>query len=79
MVTCIHPLMDQILRCINNNPRHRAHASDIVEREAAMILHCPTSFANRLEMLRHIEHQEREKLAYTEEKLALREERVREL
>ena len=50
-----HPLMDLILRCINNDPRRRAHASEIVERMTAIVLQFPTSFANRLEMLRQIE------------------------
>ena len=56
-----HPLMDLILRCINNDPRRRAHACKIVERLSAMKLQFPSSFANRLEMLKQIEHQEEEK------------------
>ena len=56
-----HPLMDLILRCINNDPRRRADASEIVERLSAMKLQFPSSFANRLEMLGQIEHQEEEK------------------
>ena len=56
-----HPLMDLILRCINNDPRRRAHASEIVEQLSAMKLQFPATFANRLEMLRQIEHQEEEK------------------
>ena len=62
-----HPLMDLILRCINNDPRCRAHASEIVERMTAIVLQFPASFANRLEMLRQIED-------LIEEKRALREE-----
>ena len=62
-----HPLMDLILRCINNDPRRRAHANEIVERMAAIVLQFPASFANRLEMLRQIED-------LIEEKQALREE-----
>ena len=62
-----HPLMDLISRCINNNPRCRAHASEIVERLSAMKLQFPFSFANRLEMLRQIEHQEEEKRALRDE------------
>ena len=50
-----HPLMDLILRCINNDPRSRAHASDIVERMTVIMLRFPASFANRLEMLRQIQ------------------------
>ena len=62
-----HPLMDLILICINNDPRRRAHASEIVERMTATVLQFPASFANRLEMLRQIED-------LIEEKRALREE-----
>ena len=62
-----HPLMDLILKCINNDPRRRAHASEIVEQLSAMKLQFPSSFANRLEMLRQIEHQEEEKQALREE------------
>ena len=50
-----HPLMDLILKCINNDPRRRAHASEIVERLAEMVLQFPASFSNRLEMMRQIE------------------------
>ena len=56
-----HPLMDLILKCIDNHPQTRAHASEIMERLADMVLQFPASFANRLEMLRQIEHQEEEK------------------
>ena len=63
-----HPLMDLILRLINNDPQVRPHASEIVERLAAMVLQFPASFANRLEMLRHIQHQEEEKRALREER-----------
>ena len=61
-----HPLMDLILRCVNNDPQVRPHASEIVERLAAMVLQFPASFANRLEMLRHIQHLEEEKRALEE-------------
>ena len=50
-----HPLMDLILKCIHNDRQKRAHASEIKERLAEMVLQFPASFANRLEMLRHIE------------------------
>ena len=53
-----HPLMEFILRCINNDPKRRAHASDIVDRMAEMVLQFPACFVNRLEMLRQIEHLE---------------------
>ena len=77
-----HPLMDLILRLINNDPQVRPHASEIVERLAAMVLQFPASFANRLEMLRHIQHQEEEKRVLREEReterQAMREEREAE-
>ena len=76
-----HPLMDLILRLINNDPQVRPHASEIVERLAVMVLQFPASFANRLEMLRHIQHQEEEKRALEEretERQALMEEREAE-
>ena len=62
-----HPLMHLILKCIHNHPKSRAHASEIVERLAEMVLQFPASFANRLEMLRHIGADEEEKRALTEE------------
>ena len=73
-----HPLTDLILRLINNDPQVRPHASEIVERLAAMVLQFPASFANRLEMLRHIQHQEEEKQILREESEAERQERERE-
>ena len=63
-----HPLTDLILRLINNDPQVRPHASEIVERLAAMVLQFPASFTNRLEMLRHIQHQEEEKQVLREER-----------
>ena len=65
-----HPLTDLILRLINNDPQIRPHACEIVERLAAMVLQFPASFANRLEMLIHIHHQEEEKETMREEKVA---------
>ena len=62
-----HPLMDLICKCIHNYPKSRAHASEIVGRLAEMVLQFPASFANRLEMLRQIEVDGREKRALTEE------------
>ena len=56
-----HPLMDLILKCVNNHPQTRAHTSEIMERLADMVLQFPATFANRLEMLSFIGHQEEEK------------------
>ena len=44
-----HPLMDLILKCIDNYAQSRAHASEIVGRLAEMVLQFPASFANRLD------------------------------
>ena len=62
-----HPLKDLILKCIHNHPKSRAHASEIVERLAEMVLQFPAYFANRLEILRRIEAVEEEKRALTKE------------
>ena len=65
-----HPLMDLILKCIDNHPQTRAHASEIVERLAEMVLQFPASFANRLEMLRQIEHVDEVKRVLREARVA---------
>ena len=63
-----HPLMDLISRCINNDPKCRPHASEIVDRMAAMMQRFPVSFfANGMEMLRRVNHLEEEKRALREE------------
>ena len=53
-----HPLMDLIPKCISNNPRGRAHTSELVERLAEMRSRFPASFTNHLDMLRCIEANE---------------------
>jgi DNA repair exonuclease SbcCD ATPase subunit len=62
-----HPLMDLIHRCINNDPQLRPHAGEIIRRVNRVATQFPASFANRLEMLRQIERERREKSALTEE------------
>ena len=62
-----HPLMDLIRKCIDNYVQSRAHANEIVERLADMVLQFPASLVNRLEMLRQIEADGEEKRALTEE------------
>ena len=60
--------MDLIHKCIDNYPQSRAHANEIVERLAEMVLQFPVSFTNRLdEALRQNE-------AITRENRDLREE-----
>ena len=62
-----HPLMDLILNCICNHPQARSRANEIVEQLAGMVLQFPASFANRLDMLRHIEAVDNEKQTLREE------------
>ena len=62
-----HPLMDLILKCIHNHPKSRAHASEVAERLAEIVLQFPTSFTNQLEMLRQIEADREEKRALIRE------------
>ena len=62
-----HPLMDLILKCVNNHIQARAHANEIVGRLAEMVLQFPASFANQVEILRQIEMAEEEKKALIEE------------
>ena len=50
-----HPLMDLIIKCIQNRPNARAHVSEIVERLSDMVIRFPITFSNRLEMLTFIE------------------------
>ena len=62
-----HPLMDLIQRCITNDTQLRPHAREIVGQLGEVASQFPTSFANRLEMLRQIEVDGEEKRALTEE------------
>ena len=50
-----HPLMDLILRCIDNDSRRRPSASDTVRRLADLVAKNPPLFSNRHEMLQHID------------------------
>ncbi len=56
-----HPLMDLILKCIDNNPKHRPPSSNIVESLKEMKSTFLAPFANQLEMLARIEADEEEK------------------
>ena len=56
-----HPLMSFILKCINNSPRRRAPASEVVERLAELVRQFPSSFLNRIELLSRIEADDNEK------------------
>ena len=61
-----HPLMDLILKCINNDFHIRAHAREIVEHLAKMVLQFPASYDNRLDMLIHFTLEEEDKRALRE-------------
>ena len=63
-----HPLMDLILKCLNNDPTSRASSSEIVESLAKMVSQFPASFANRLDMLTHIQT-DKEKLQQGEKEI----------
>ena len=63
-----HPLMDLILRCINNDPRRRAHASETVERLSELVSQFPASYTSQLEMLLCINTLNDEKRALEEER-----------
>ena len=58
-----HPLMDLILKCIDNHPQTRAHASEMVERLTEMVSQFPITLTNQLEMQQQIEASEVEKRA----------------
>ena len=58
-----HPLMDLILKCINNDFHMRAHAKEIVEHLAKMVTQFPPSYNNRLDMLIHITQEEEDEKA----------------
>ena len=57
-----HPLMDLIITCIDNNHKRRPSASSAVKQLTEMVSQISAQFANRLEMLRRIEADEKEKM-----------------
>lgn len=61
-----HPLMNLILGCISNNSQLRPPVTELVKKLAEMVLCFPASFANRLDMLKHIEIDREEKRALRE-------------
>ena len=63
-----HPLMNLILKCLDNDPKIRPPSCEIVEILAKMISQFPASFANRLDMLRRIEA-DKEKLQQEEQQI----------
>ena len=62
-----HPLLNLIRKCIDNHPRLRPRASDIVKHLADTLSQFPaSSMANRLEMLRRIDSHEEERKQFQE-------------
>jgi chromosome segregation ATPase len=55
------PLVDLIFLCIDNHPQVRAHASELVKRFGEMVQRHPSSHSNRLDMLRCIEANDKER------------------
>ena len=62
-----HPLIDQIFRCIDNDPQRRIHASEILEHTSALKSQFPPSSNNYLEMVTRMEALEEEKRILKEE------------
>ena len=62
-----HPLMDLILKCINNSPKRRARSSEIMKTLAEMVRKNSVPFENKLEMLKRIQADEEENSSLIEE------------
>ena len=67
MIESDHPLMALIQGCINNDPQQRPHAGEIISQISWIASQFPTSFANRLKMVREIEANKEEIKALTED------------
>ena len=63
-----HPLMNLILKCLDNDPKNRGGSSEIFEILAKLTSQFPASFANRLDMLSRIEA-DKEKLQQEEQQV----------
>ena len=55
-----HPLMELTQKCIENDPKRRAHAREILEIVTAIKLQFPTTFTNQIEMLKRMNAYEEE-------------------
>ncbi len=56
-----HPLMNLVINCIDNNRKRRPSAGNAVKQLTEVVSNLSAQFANRLEMLRRIEADEKEK------------------
>ena len=52
-----HPLMNLIIKCLDNDPQRRAHVIEIVDKFSEMVRIFPRTFANELEMLSRLEEE----------------------
>lgn len=71
-----HPLMELILRCINNDPQKRANTREIVQQLEELVMKTPKKFTNRLAILQQIEANE---AAIRQEELEIEEQVTRQL
>ena len=53
-----HPLMELILKCIENDPKKRANANELVQQLEELVMMTPKRFPNRLAILQQIEANE---------------------
>ena len=63
MIKRDHPLMNLILKCTDNDPEQRIHASMIVDGLKKMVVKFPISLQNQLEMQKYIQVTEEDKRA----------------
>ena len=61
-----HPLMDLILKCVDNDPGQRMNANEITERLAKMVSDHPQHFRSPLQMLQYTNSKEEEVKALKE-------------
>ena len=62
-----HPLLKLIHRCIHNDPTMRAQSNELVCYLADLVNKVSSSFANQLDILKHIERDKEEKQKLNEE------------
>ena len=66
MIGSDHPLMNLILKCIDNDPEQRVHANVIVDETKKMAVQFPVTFRNQLQMEKFIQDSEENKKALTD-------------
>ena len=62
-----HPLINKILRCIDNDPQRRVHATELLESTSALKHEFPVAVVNYLEMQTRVKALEDEKQTLEEE------------